>query len=273
LLALLAATVVPTLAKVRPNSRAIRCQNNLRQVAAAWSMYSADYGDRVANNFGVNETLSTISAGRLENWVNDNMTWGASGSVSDVSNTNVAWVTRGVLGRYLAGAIGAYQCPSDTYLSQVQHVAGWSSRLRSISMNSVFGRFSTGSEPTANGLNWAFPQFVQYLKQVRVPKPFKTWLVLDEHPDSINDGYFINNTTATSWQDIPASYHDGGCGIAFVDGHTELKRWQSPTSWYRVLYAYPPTRTFDPLGRADFAWYLSRTGWVNASTGQPQFGY
>jgi prepilin-type processing-associated H-X9-DG protein len=273
MIALLGLTLVPGAAKIKPNTKAIQCQNNLRQLTEAWTMYSADYNDRVANNFGVDQTLSTIQAGRLENWVNNVMTWGASSATTDVSNTNVAWVTGGVLGKYLGNVTSAYQCPSDKYLSPPQVAAGWSGRMRSISMNAVFGRFSTGTDPTANGLNWVNAQYVQYLKQARVPKPARTWLVIDEHPDSINDGYFDNNPDSTYWGDIPSSLHNGGCSLSFTDGHTELRRWQSPTSWYRVQFSYPATRAFDTLGRADYAWYLSRSGWVNASTGQGMFGY
>jgi prepilin-type processing-associated H-X9-DG protein len=273
MVALLGLTLVPGAAKIKPNTKAIQCQNNLRQFTAAWTMYSADYNDRVANNFGVAQTLTTIQASRLENWVNNVMTWGASSATTDVSNTNVAWVTGGVLGKYLGDVTSVYQCPSDKYLSPPQLAAGWSGRLRSISMNSTFGRFSTGSDPTATGLNWGNPQYVQYLKQARVPKPARTWLVIDEHPDSINDGYFDNNPDANYWQDIPSSLHNGGCSLSFADGHTELKRWQSPTSYYPVQFSYPVTKNFDTLGRADYAWYLSRTGWVSASTGQGMFGY
>jgi hypothetical protein len=31
--------------------------------------------------------------------------------------------------------------------------------------------------------------------------------------------------------------------------------------------------SFDASGRADFAWYLERTGYVLAANGQPQYGY
>ena len=236
-------------------------------------MYSADYNDRVANNFGVDQTLSTIQAGRLENWANNVMSWGASAGTADISNTNVAWVTNGVLGKYFGNAASVYQCPSDKYLSAPQVAAGWSGRLRSISMNSTFGgsvreviRPQTASTgPSCNTSST--------LKQARVPKPARTWLVIDEHPDSINDGYFDNNPDVNYWQDIPSSLHSGGCSLSFADGHTELRRWQSPTSWYRVQFSYPATRAFDTLGRADYAWYLSRSGWVSASTGQGMFGY
>ena len=45
-------------------------------------------------------------------------------------------------------------------------------------------------------------EYKQYLKQVQVPRPSKTWLMIDEQPDSINDGYFINNPTLNYWQDL-----------------------------------------------------------------------
>ena len=60
-------------------------------------------------------------------------------------------------------------------------------------MNSTFGRFSDGNDSTAQGKNWGFPQYKQFLKYTEVLRPAKTWLFIDEHPDSINDGYFINN--------------------------------------------------------------------------------
>jgi type II secretory pathway pseudopilin PulG len=88
--ALLGLTLVPGVAKIRPNTKAIQCQNNLRQFTTVWTIYSTDYSDRVANNFGVDQTLSSILTGRLENWANNMMTWGAGSGVYNVSNTNIA---------------------------------------------------------------------------------------------------------------------------------------------------------------------------------------
>ena len=142
-------------------------------------------------------------------------------------------------------------------------------------MNSLFGHFSESNDSTYQNppVNWGFPQFRQYILRTSVPKPAKTWLVLDEHPDSINDGYFINNPSAINWQDVPSSLHNGACGISFADGHVEMRRWLSPTSIYPVRYFYSPPRVFDGLGRADYAWYLEHSGYVYASTGQAAFGY
>lgn len=195
--------------------------------------------------------------------------------MQDRSNTNHAWVANGALGKYTAGAVGAYKCPADTFLSAAQRSAGFKQRNRSLAMNSIFGRFKSipTGDPTVNGVNWGFQEYKQYLKTSAVMRPAKTWLVLDEHPDSINDGYFINNPTATAWQDIPASFHNGACGFSFADGHSEIKKWRSGTSNYKVQYFYPATKPFDAAGRMDFAWYLERTGYVRAVGGQPMFGY
>jgi len=275
IIAILAAMLLPALGKAKEKAQGIGCLSNTKQITLAWHMYSTDNIDRVANNYGVTETEEAITNGKLDNWVNNVMSWGASGSTRDRSNTNIAWVANGSLGKYTAGAVGAYKCPADNFLSTAQRNAGFRQRNRSLAMNSIFGRFRSipTGDPTASGVNWGFQEYKQYLKQTAVIRPAKTWLLLDEQPDSINDGYFINNPTATAWQDIPAAYHNGACGFSFADGHSEIKKWRSSTSKYPVQYVYPATKGFDAAGRLDFAWYLERTGYVRANTGQAMFGY
>jgi prepilin-type processing-associated H-X9-DG protein len=33
----------------------------------------------------------------------------------------------------------------------------------------------------------------------------------------------------SQWIDAPASYHNGGGGLSFADGHAEIKRWTDQT--------------------------------------------
>jgi prepilin-type N-terminal cleavage/methylation domain-containing protein/prepilin-type processing-associated H-X9-DG protein len=277
IIAILAGMLLPALSKAKTKAQGIGCLNNTKQLTLGWHLYSGDFNDRVANNYGVTETIQTIETGnpalKYQNWVNNVMTWGAGGGTADKSNTNKEWVANGVLGKYTGGAIGVYLCPADRYLSPAQRARGWKQRNRSLAMNSFFGRFSIGNDSTAQGKNWGFPDRMQFLKQSDCPSPAKTWLVLDEHPDSINDGYFINSPTANNWQDIVASYHNGACGFSFADGHSEIKKWLSRASKYtKVGYAYPATVPFDTLGKQDFQWYLERTGYVTVA-GVRQYGY
>jgi prepilin-type N-terminal cleavage/methylation domain-containing protein/prepilin-type processing-associated H-X9-DG protein len=268
IIAILASMLLPALSKAKTKAQGVGCLNNTKQLTIAWHLYSGDNSDRVANNYGVNETIAAIDSGALNNWVNNVMSWGASTSTRDRSVTNDAWVASGVLGRYTGGAVGAYKCPADIYLSPVQQQRGFQRRNRSLAMNAYFGHFNTGS-----GVNSGTQTYKQFLKQSDVPKPSKTWLFIDEHPDSINDGYFINDPNTSAWSDIPASYHNGACGFSFADGHSEIKRWESRTSKYsRVIYSYPTTLLFDAAGRADFNWYRERTGHVRQN-GTHDFGY
>ena len=183
-------------------------------------------------------------------------------------------MVNGVLGKYTGGAVGVYKCPADVFVSPAQRAKGWARRNRSMAMNSFFGRFSIGNDSTKDGRNWGFSDRLQFLKQSQVPSPSKTWLTLDEHPDSINDAYFINNPDASAWQDIPASYHNGACGFSFADGHAEIRRWLSGTSKYQaVKFSYPPTKAFDAQGKIDFQWYRERTGYILANGNVQQYGY
>ncbi len=274
IIAILAGMLLPALAKAKAKAQGIGCMNNTKQLTLAWHVYSDDFQGRVANNYGVTETIEAIDKQVFDNWVNNVMTWTASSATADRSVTNKAWVLNGVLGSAMGGAINAYKCPADKYLSPVQVKANYPMRNRSLSMNCFFGRFSIGNDPTKSGLNWGFQDMKQFLKQSDCPSPAKTWLVLDEHPDSINDGYFINSATAGNWQDIPASYHNGACGFSFADGHSEIKKWLSTTSKYTtVKYVYPAVKAFDAAGKQDFAWYLARSGYVRAKDGVPMYGY
>src|SRR5437867_13100934 len=90
IIAILAGLLLPALAKAKCKGQGISCLNNTKQLTIAWHLYSGDFNDRVANNYGVQETEDAINVTKtFDNWVNNVMTWGASGSVADISNTNL----------------------------------------------------------------------------------------------------------------------------------------------------------------------------------------
>jgi prepilin-type N-terminal cleavage/methylation domain-containing protein/prepilin-type processing-associated H-X9-DG protein len=278
IIAVLAGMLLPALARAKVKAQAIGCVNNLKQLMTAWQLYCIDNNDRVANNFGVTETENSITTGKLDNWVNNIIRWTAGSDIDSRSVTNTLWVIDGVLGRYTAGAVGVYKCPADHFLSPPQTAAGYQQRNRTISMNAIFGVFSDGglsdSDDTRQGIHWgSSQQYRQFLKTTDVPHPVNTWLFVDEHPDSINDGYFDDDpATATGWEDTPGSQHAGGCGFSFADGHAELKMWTSKTSIFGVKYTEGvDAPAFDAAGKNDFAWWRTRSGFCTMG-GQPLYG-
>jgi prepilin-type N-terminal cleavage/methylation domain-containing protein/prepilin-type processing-associated H-X9-DG protein len=261
IIAILAGMLLPALSKAKAKGQGILCMSNNKQLVLAWQLYAGDFDDACANNFTIPDTIAAITSGRLNNWVNNVMTWGAGGSPEDRSNTNELWVKNGILGKYTTGALGLYKCPADNMVSPAQRARGWKSRLRSNSMNALFGR-SDNNPASMNGRSWyASGAYRQYLKIGQVDNPSTTWLTVDEHPDSVNDGFFIVDINAAQWGDLPASYHNGACGFSFADGHAEIKKWQSATSRYPVKFSFG-VRPFDAAGRQDFQWYRERTGYI-----------
>jgi prepilin-type N-terminal cleavage/methylation domain-containing protein/prepilin-type processing-associated H-X9-DG protein len=223
IMAILASILLPALNGARSKAEALYCINNTRQLALAWQIYADDHSGRLAYNLGGNGTRS-IAPGTNLNWVNNIMDWSAG---ADSDNTNTAKITEAALGPYTK-SISIYRCPSDRALSPKQKEAGWSGRLRSYSMNAMVG---DAGDISKAGVNQNNPGYVQFFDISTIPRPAGIFVFLDEHPDSINDGYFLNKWTKPPddplWIDLPASYHNGGTSLAFADNHAEIHRWSS----------------------------------------------
>ena len=218
LIAILAALLLPALGKAKAKAQGIACLGNTRQLGYAWIIYANDHEDRLAYNLGM-IPLSRPSAFRTNaNWVNNVMTWDL-----DSDNTNTATITEAGLGSYANRSVNIYRCPSDHTLHQLQREQGWSARIRSYSMNAMVG---DAGELSQSGSNTNNPGYVQFFKMAAIPKPSDIFVFLDEHPDSIDDGYFLNRASRREWVDLPASYHDGAASFSFADGHARMKRWQ-----------------------------------------------
>jgi prepilin-type processing-associated H-X9-DG protein len=88
-----------------------------------------------------------------------------------------------------------------------------------------------------------YPAYRQFLTATSIRFPSRLFVMIDEHPDSINDGFMQTDPTPTpaSFADLPASYHGGACGIAYADGHSEIHTWKS-----KVCTILPVTYKWHP---------------------------
>jgi len=205
IIAILAALLLPALSRAKEKAEGISCLNNTKQLALAWLTYASDFNDRLVRN---TPTYLTDT----NNWVGDIMSWAADPQV-----TNVDLLRAAALGPYTARNVGIYKCPAD----RVPCPLG--PRARSDSMNAFVGPQDAKGTP----INSAWKQF---LKLSDFRDPSGVFVFLDEHPDSINDGWLVFCTAAdpaerTGWSDLPASYHNGAGGFSFADGHSEIKKW------------------------------------------------
>ncbi len=253
LIAILAALLLPALSKARQRAYGITCLNNTRQLGSAWGLYADDHDGRLAYNLGMagGPGITVVSPRTNLNWVNNVLTWGL-----EADNTNATAITDASLAQYVSHAIQTYRCPSDQVLHARQREAGWAARVRSYSMNAMVG---DAGEVTRNGYNNNNPDYVQFFKLATIAKPSQIFVFLDEHPDSINDGYFLNKAYYAKWYDLPASYHNGAAAFSFADGHSEIHRWLNDST-------KPPSRPFAvnlPKAvaddqRSDLDWVLER---------------
>jgi prepilin-type N-terminal cleavage/methylation domain-containing protein/prepilin-type processing-associated H-X9-DG protein len=250
---ILAALLLPALAAARAKARAITCLNNVRQLGLAAQIYTDEFGERLPYNLGESEIRAAVAQNHYLNWNSSIMDW----EVVNSDNTNIALVTLGGIGPYTGRNAKIYKCPNDNYVSDIQATAGWSSRVRSISMNAMVGDAGEFSKSGANVNN---PDYRQFFKTSQVTKPSQIFVFIEEHPNSIDDGYFINNPETLTWTNLPAAFHNGAMNISFVDNHVEMHKWLDTNTKLSVRpgVAYLPLAV-PASGRDDFSWLMYRT--------------
>jgi prepilin-type N-terminal cleavage/methylation domain-containing protein/prepilin-type processing-associated H-X9-DG protein len=251
-IAILAALLLPVLASAKSKAHAIACLSNERQLMLATLVYVGDFNDSLPYNLGVAEIQKLKDKKWFWNWTTPVMSWEL-----DSDNTNTALLTQGGVGPYTSGTANIYRCPTDSVVSDIQARAGWTARVRSYSMNAMVGN---AGEYLQDGANVNNPDYVQFLKLGQIPQPARIFVLTEEHPDSVNDGYFINQPDSNRWRRLPASYHQGVANLAFADGHLEGHKWllagtKPPPHPDAVELPLPVAST----QRADFDWLMYRT--------------
>ena len=256
IIAILAGMLLPALAKAKTKGQGIMCMNNTKQLMMAWKMYVEDNGDKLPFAYAPEDPANPNYPFA---WTHGILDWNNANSQNwDVDNT----LKKGAIWKYVGNSPAIFKCPADVYT--VKPTTGPSrglaiARCRSNSMNSWCGM---------NQGDWTWfggPEFRKYLKMTDFvdPGPVNTWVLVDEHPDSINDGFFCVDMRGypniPALPDVPASYHNKACGFAFADGHSEIKKWVDrrtmPPVTKGALVTYTQTNPNNP----DVLWIWHRT--------------
>jgi prepilin-type N-terminal cleavage/methylation domain-containing protein/prepilin-type processing-associated H-X9-DG protein len=284
IIAILAAMLLPALARSKVQAQGTKCQSNERQLSLGWAMYNSDNNGFFVPNAaedgqGAQNPLSPDlrPGGADAQWCPGRQDPGAGvGWLSPVNQAPTApnigqeWIEAGLIYPYVK-TVQVYLCPADqsynTFFGlQYPHV-------RSMSMNAwlqpIDGAWPYGTDDA---------NLRVYSKEadLTVPGPANTWLLIDENPNSINDAWMVEDPSDPSlekpdWVDLPASYHDGACGMSFCDGHAVIKKWrdqtvldqtamavQDPPSW---IWNSPIPSKYMP----DVFWMVNRSTALNTT--------
>jgi prepilin-type N-terminal cleavage/methylation domain-containing protein/prepilin-type processing-associated H-X9-DG protein len=230
IIAILAALLLPALARAKSKAQAIMCLNNHRQLCLAWRMYVEDSRDHLP--FVKSDPCA---------WVNGWLDYTAAADNWDINHD----ITQSILWPYCGKSAGIFKCPSDQSIVNIRGTTY--PRVRSMSMVAWVGGRGNGAGGLA-AMNWSQTALGDKSGEARIyrkyssmvdPGPAKTSIFLDEREDSINDGMFVIAMEGAAPRpgaapspgsygiiDYPAAYHGGAGGFSFADGHSELRKWR-----------------------------------------------
>lgn len=269
ILGILAGLLLPVLSRAKGKAQGALCLNCGKQLMTAMIMYTADNRDFLPPNPDDGNKIPG------HNWASGQAGIGGA----DEFNPDVLRdPQRSLLIGYLGQNVNVFRCPADTRTGEYDGTnTGMIGQVvpaaRTFSMSQAVGTICPGFDagdghsgaPTlpVNG-RWLdgtgdhrrdSPWYTYgKMSQIGPPGPSMLWVLIDEDPIGLNDAAFAFNMAVPLWQDCPGSYHAGGCGIAFADGHSETHKWNIiPRNEFN---GSPIT---DPAGIQDWAWMRDRT--------------
>jgi prepilin-type N-terminal cleavage/methylation domain-containing protein/prepilin-type processing-associated H-X9-DG protein len=247
IIAILAAMLLPALAKAKIRAQKTFCMNNLKQIQLCWAMYSGENDDKlvpVSNYSPSSPTDPKIQPGAAEAQLYPgNLT---SGFGTSLVATNVRFGRLGLLYPCL-NSDTIFKCPADT-----KKTSKGDDTLRSYSAN---GWMNPTDSTLGGGYLHPTATYRVFRKQADIIRPTEIYIMTEESPGTINDDYFVENPDDPSrWTDMPAAYHAQTCMILFADGHAQNRRWTDS----QVLKQAGNFSNYDPRS-GDLAWMISIT--------------
>ena len=196
IIAILASMLLPALSKAKSRAQNLKCLSNLRQLNLCWFIYKDDNNDRLVYN----NPAAEFTPKDTKSWI--------AGSMQVPSQaTNVAFIEAGKLFPYNKSP-GIYRCPTD-----------FTSHVRSYSLCGKMGE-GVVLEPK-------YPPKIKY-SDIKAPPPEQALVFVDEHYNSIEDGYFAVDIEGDDWHNWPSIWHNNGDNFSFADGHAEHWAWRDP---------------------------------------------
>jgi prepilin-type N-terminal cleavage/methylation domain-containing protein/prepilin-type processing-associated H-X9-DG protein len=255
IIAILAALLLPALARAKKDAQKAACINNEKQIALGFTMYQDDNkgyvlpfsnlvnGVEVTYQAGGYYVLPTLDQ-NYEDW---------SGYSIEVAYTNAqAALTNSPIFPYVHN-VASFHCPGDTRATRLTGSGAFAYCTYSKTQNYGGEFYSENSTP-----DWG--QGATILKASDIMAPSMTFMAVEDTDwRGIDDGTWVVqwNVTTTpqsfTWVDPCAMYHGNANNWVFIDGHAETHKWLDPNLiTYGLLAAMqdpketPPTITTEP---------------------------
>ena len=214
IIAILAAMLLPALAKAKFKAQQSSCLNNIRQLQLAWQIYPDENNDVLP----LNPKGSGANA-----WIQGDVS-------SSTGSTNTHLIELGVLFPYNK-SLGIYRCPADVR-PDTRASPAITYRVRSYSMNCYMSGEDVGQ--THNGLTDYHVN--KKMSEITTPRPVLAFVFVEEAEYSNDDGHFgfspsglPNGGPINSWLNMPGQWHKGA-NFSFADGHASFRKWTDGTT-------------------------------------------
>jgi len=258
IIAILAAMLLPVLARAKLKATQAACLSNEKQMGLALTMYASDNNDAL---------LAPFDNGLLANaggfWLIDSSAPGSWNGSQDVAlaDVQVHMRTNNLLFQFAPNP-GVYHCPGDVRFKNPVG-SGWAYDSYAVTMN------VGGALP---GEMYGMSYYTK-LSQIKRASDCMTFV---EQADcrGFNSGPFFGAVNAGSpsgfvYVDLFATYHGNVGTFCFADGHSESRKWTDSTiiaagktanQAQNSVYDYSTFRTPPSQTGADTAWLLQH--WV-----------
>jgi prepilin-type N-terminal cleavage/methylation domain-containing protein/prepilin-type processing-associated H-X9-DG protein len=235
IMAILAALLLPALARAKGQAWRITCLNNLKQLQVCWHSYAADNNDALVPN----NSVMGIGTGGSTGFIVTNASW----CLAEPTEDNVR---NGMLFDYNR-SLGIYHCPADrSTLTDPSGSTPGPLRARSYNMCQ-----SVNGYPEYDSFIFGHIPYFKKYTQIRLPNVGNCLVFIDENEYTLLDAQYgmptdYYNGTHT-WWDMPANRHNQGANLAFADGHAEHWKWVVPKIFASWLQSVPPEEMRDWL--------------------------
>ena len=265
IIAILAAMLLPALSMAKQKALAASCMSDKKQLGLAWTMYAGDNNEKLAINSdpGAPRTWDYPPGSGHPSWITGTIDW-----TTGQNNTNTSYLISdkySLLGGYLGASAKVFACPAANYLSPAQRAQGWDHRVRSVAMNGAVGdgvRYPNSyGGAQANPFGWTQWYVARKSTDFHTPGPSDSWVITDEHPDSVDDALlYTASYPVTQFTELPSNQHGGACGLSFADGHAEIHRWMDAVMTGHPNVSYTTVqRVSCAITDKDMLWLAART--------------